>query len=243
MYKNYIFDLYGTLADINTNESKRYLWEKTAEIYAFNGALYTPSELKKEYFRLVKEEKENVKREHPHFTNIDVQLDKVFAQLYKNKGIEPESSLALLTAQFFRAVSTKYIRLYDGAMDLLLSLKQNGKSVYLLTNAQRCFTVPELKMLGIYDKFDGIVISSDELTCKPDKAFYNKITERFALDKNESIMIGNDFITDIEGAYNAGLNSLYIHSNLSPDIKGELKATYSIMDGDVKKVKELILKS
>lgn len=28
MYKNYIFDLYGTLLDIHTNESKKYLWEK-----------------------------------------------------------------------------------------------------------------------------------------------------------------------------------------------------------------------
>ena len=29
MYQNYIFDLYGTLVDINTNEGKPYLWKKT----------------------------------------------------------------------------------------------------------------------------------------------------------------------------------------------------------------------
>ena len=28
MYQNYIFDLYGTLVDIHTNEKKAYLWEK-----------------------------------------------------------------------------------------------------------------------------------------------------------------------------------------------------------------------
>ena len=38
MYKNYIFDLYGTLADIQTNEQKPYLWKKMAEIY--RGSIY-----------------------------------------------------------------------------------------------------------------------------------------------------------------------------------------------------------
>ena len=33
MYKNYIFDLYGTLVDINTDENKRYLWDKTVHMY------------------------------------------------------------------------------------------------------------------------------------------------------------------------------------------------------------------
>ena len=27
-YENYIFDLYGTLVDIRTNEKKTYLWQK-----------------------------------------------------------------------------------------------------------------------------------------------------------------------------------------------------------------------
>lgn len=47
MYKNYLFDLYGTLVDINTNEWKTYLWSKMAELYAFEGADYTPMQLKK----------------------------------------------------------------------------------------------------------------------------------------------------------------------------------------------------
>ena len=53
-------------------------------------------------------------------------------------------------------------------------------------------------------------------------------------------MIGNDYITDIKGAYDSGLDSLYIHSNLSPEIKGKLLSTYSIMDGDFKKVKSVL---
>ena len=31
MYKNYIFDLYGTLVDIRTDEGKNSLWKKMSE--------------------------------------------------------------------------------------------------------------------------------------------------------------------------------------------------------------------
>lgn len=55
MYKNYIFDFYGTLVDIRTNESKPYLWKKISEIYSAYGALYTGAELKKSYAKLVAE--------------------------------------------------------------------------------------------------------------------------------------------------------------------------------------------
>ena len=51
MYENYIFDLYGTLVDINTNEEKRRLWEKLALFYGYNGAAYKPKELKRAYLK------------------------------------------------------------------------------------------------------------------------------------------------------------------------------------------------
>lgn len=242
MYQNYLFDLYGTLVDIHTNEGKFYLWEKMRELYAFQGAVYTAAELKKAYYKEVSAEKDETRARFPDFTQIDIRLDHVFARLYKNRGVKADDELVSLTAQFFRAVSTKYIRLYDGALDLLKALKAAGKNVYLLTNAQRCFTVPELRMLGIHNLFDGIVISSDEYTCKPDKAFYEIIFDRYKLHKEESIMIGNDYITDIRGSYEAGIDSLYIHSNLSPEIEEKLLSRYSVMDGDVRKVKPLILK-
>lgn len=101
--------------------------------------------------------------------------------------------------------------------------------------------MPELRLLGIYSLFDGIVISSDEYTCKPDKAFYETILSRYALKQNETIMIGNDYITDIRGSFEAGLDSLYIHSNLSPEVEGKLLSKYSVMDGDVGRIGEHIL--
>ena len=172
----------------------------------------------------------------------EIQIEKVFLKLFEEKGVQADISLATHIGEMFRILSTKYLRLYDGVIDFLKELKQKGKKIYLLSNAQYIFTIPEMKALKIYDYFDGIVISSTEECKKPDPKFFDIVINRYNLKKEESIMIGNDSITDIKGANYAGLKSLYIHANISPEIKGELLSDYSIMDGDFRKVSKLILK-
>ena len=38
MYKNYVFDLYGTLVDLNAGENDDNLWQKMAIDYGYKGA-------------------------------------------------------------------------------------------------------------------------------------------------------------------------------------------------------------
>ncbi len=241
MYKNYLFDLYGTLVDIHTDEDKKSLWKSFKNLLAMYGAKYETKELKHKYAELCEKEKLAVAKDK-YSSDPEPQLLNVFRSLLTEKGAECSDELAMFLAAAFRAVSLKYIKLYDGALDLLHSLKEAGGRVYLLTNAQRSFTEPELRLLGIYDEFDGIVISSDEGCKKPDVKFYNTIIKRYKLKKSETIMIGNDYNTDIRGAHEAGLASLYLHTNISPEIQGELLADYAVMDGKLKKVKKILLK-
>ena len=44
-YTDLIFDLYGTLVDIHTEEDE-LVWEKTALYFGFYGARYTAEELR-----------------------------------------------------------------------------------------------------------------------------------------------------------------------------------------------------
>lgn len=242
MYKNYVFDLYGTLIDINTDEWNDDLWKKMAILYSYRGAQYTYDELNSEYGRLVEKEKKAVRRRHPEFTQIDIKIEKVFRKLYTQKGAKVTKAQVLYTAEAFRCYSTKYIKLYDGVIDLLDTLNANGKKIYLLSNAQRVFTENELNMFGLTEYFDGICISSDEECSKPDAHYYEALFNKFGLEKSESIMIGNDYISDIGGAADFGIDSLYIHQSISPEIEGELRSNYKIMDGDVFKIKKLIVK-
>ena len=44
-YRDCIFDLYGTLVDIHTDEERPQLWEDLAAWYQEHGAPYAPEEL------------------------------------------------------------------------------------------------------------------------------------------------------------------------------------------------------
>ncbi len=238
MYKNYIFDLYGTLVDINTNEWKMDLWKKMAEFYAFYGAVYKPAELKKEYERLcAEEEKKLSKYDYP-----EIKVEKVFKKLFTNKGVSMDKKTCVITGQFFRVISTKYVKLYDGVIELLELLKEKGKKVYLLSNAQYIFTKYEMDALGITGYFDGIEISSEESCRKPSAAFFDCLFRKYDLKKEESVMIGNDWISDIGGAQNYGLDTVYIHSNISPQdtVIEKIHADLIIPDGDVNRIKEIV---
>ncbi|MGN1050956.1 MAG: HAD family hydrolase, partial [Acutalibacteraceae bacterium] len=175
MYKNYLFDLYGTLIDINTDEEDESLWEKLSLFYSYQGACYSTEGITDLYKKLCSKEKEKVRKRFPSYTNIDINIEKVFKELYEEKGVSPSVEMVFLTCNLFRCLSTKYIRLYKGVEDLLKTLKEKDKKVYLLSNAQRSFTYGELKRFDLIKYFDDIFISSDHLCSKPDPEFYNAL--------------------------------------------------------------------
>ncbi len=236
MFQNYIFDLYGTLIDIRTNEEKPELWQKMSVFYGYRGAIYSPEELKSKYEEFCNAEKALLKAIHPKQEFVDINLTKVFSKLYAFKNVQATPELCALTANVFRCYSTEYIRLYDGVLEFLEALKKKGKKAFLLSNAQRDFTVPEIHMMGLEKYFDDIIISSDVECRKPDPHMYEILFDRHNLKKEESIMIGNDCISDIESAYRFGIKSLYIHQNISPPITVELKSDWKIDNGNFREI-------
>jgi putative hydrolase of the HAD superfamily len=114
-------------------------------------------------------------------------------------------------------------------------LKAKGKKIFMLSNGQREFTVPELKYLGIYEYFDGLYSSSDLEICKPDPLFFNYLVEKEGLNKDECVFIGNDHLCDVAGAKAAYLDCLYLHSNNSRKVK-KVESTYAIWNGNISKI-------
>lgn len=240
-YDNYLFDLYGTLVDIHTEEDEPEVWNKLAYFYGYYGAHYTGEELEKAYSNIV-HRKEGILKGDNHEVFPEIQIEDVFLELFTCKGAKADKTLAMHAGQFFRVLTTDYVKLYDGAVELLKLLKKSGKKVYLLSNAQRIFTEYEMKALGIYDLFDKVYISSDYNCKKPDTKFYNILLDELGLDREKTIMIGNDNRCDIEGAKEAGLSTFYIHSNISPEMKdfSVVKSDFMLKEMDLHKVKEIL---
>lgn len=232
-YNNYIFDLYGTLVDIHTEENKIELWEKLALFYGYYDALYTPEELQADYLRLVAGQEADLHEAHP-----EIRIEYVFQELFHKKEVDADLTLAIHAGQFFRILSTDYIRLYPGVCELLSRLKDAGKKIYLLSNAQRIFTEYEMHTLGIVHYFDDIFISSEYGIKKPESRFFRLLIEKHGIDVKKSLMIGNDGTSDIAGAKSVGLNTCYIRSNISP--KEPLPpADYVFPEMDMKRVMKL----
>lgn len=240
-YRDCIFDLYGTLVDIHTDERRPQLWEKLAARYREQGADFTPEELQDAYFRTVRrmEGGKASLRGDAHEAHPEIQIEFVFQDLYRQKGIDAGLDLAVRTGERFREYSLDYIRLYGGAEALLKALRENGQRVWLLSNAQRIFTAFELKTLGIEPLFDGIYLSSDYGCKKPDRRFFDILLEERGIRPESAVMTGNDGVCDIQGARAAGLSTLYIRSNISPE-EPLPEADYVLEEMDLDRVREIL---
>ena len=240
MYKNFIFDVYGTLVDIHTNEHEDATWAKMAETLSFYDVEYTAQELKEMYFNSCEWQMRNGAKAHKH---PEVDVVEVFRHIFANKGKKAGKSLATHLAQQFRAFSTDYIRVFDGVFDTLTKLKKADKKLYILSNAQSCYTKQELKKLGLHKYFNGIVYSSDYKCAKPDPELFNVLIDKYKLNKKECVYVGNDPTTDVEGARNAKIDCLWLKTSHTPhDAVAKIPPKYVISSGDVTEITKLLLK-
>ena len=250
-YRAVFFDLYGTLIDVHTDEKMPRLWRCMSGWYADRGAVYTPGELRAAYLAAVRRDLVRVTGEWGkrgiRITYPEADIGIVFRDLFGSAGITADEALIRETAWFFRQNATTHLRLYAGVKELLTQLKEAGKQVYVLSNAQSLFTMPELEMLGIAQDFDGIFISSDCGAKKPETVFYRKALEDTGLKAQECLMVGNDYTCDVAGARRAGMDSFYILSGLSPKEgrgtfeKDRRDAALSLRGMDLEKAGRMIL--
>lgn len=212
-YTDLIFDLYGTLVDIHTEEND-LVWEKTALYFGFYGAQYTPEELQAAFRQELTKREAKAGQSYECFP--DIPCEQVMAELFRAKGIENADALGLNAAQLFRISSIEYVKLYPHVLEGLALLRKKGFRLWLLSNAQRVFTAFELRHLGLGEQLDAIYISSDYRCRKPDSRFYQALIQEQGLSVDNCIMIGNDRHTDIAGAKALGMATLYMHTELTP---------------------------
>lgn len=218
-YTDLVFDLYGTLVDIHTEEDDR-VWEKTAFYFGFYGAGYTGPELKAAFQSAMRAREAKAGQSYECFP--DLPFEETMADLFRAKGVvENADALGINAAQLFRISSLDYIRLYPHALEALAKLRKAGYRLWLLSNAQAIFTAYELRLLGLGEQLDGIYLSSNYKCRKPDLRFYQALIDERHLDVSKTMMIGNDRQTDIAGAKAAGMATLYMHTDLTPRDQAE----------------------
>ena len=115
----------------------------------------------------------------------------------------------------------------DGAIDLLERLEKEYH-LCLITNGIANIQRERIRRTDTTRFFRKIFISQEIGYAKPDKRFFDYVLATLGTDKENCIVIGDSLTSDIQGALNAGIESVYI----SFDGKQSDKATWSVSSYD-----------
>ncbi|WP_234109571.1 MULTISPECIES: YjjG family noncanonical pyrimidine nucleotidase [Chryseobacterium] len=102
-----------------------------------------------------------------------------------------------------------YNDLVEGAFEILEYLSAKGYHIHILSNGFKEVTYKKCELSGIQNYFETIT-SADEINIrKPQPEIYDYALKKSGAKKEESIMIGDDWIADVEGAKSFGLKVVF----------------------------------
>ena len=208
--KGILFDLYGTLVDIETDESKDEIYRTLAHYLTYQGVYLHRDEVRERYYQIMRQQREASGEE---YAEIDVEA--IWNELLMQEGIRfapIRGQLAKVLAQVYRAVSRNRLQLYPGVNEVLNTLRASYP-LALVTDAQSCYVIPEVRAVGLGGYFEPVIISSHYGYRKPDSRLFTKALDKMGLTPAEVVCIGNDMFRDIHGAALLGIKTIFIDSN------------------------------
>ena len=123
-------------------------------------------------------------------------------------GID-DFDLAQVFEQNFLDEILNYNDLVEGAFELLEYLSEKGYTLHILSNGFKEVTYRKCELSGLQNYFKTIT-SADELNVrKPQPEIYEYALKKANAKKEESIMIGDDWIADVEGALSFGIDAVF----------------------------------
>ena len=119
---------------------------------------------------------------------------------------------AKVISHLYRGISCNRLQLYPGVKQVLNELRMSYR-LALISDAQSCFALPEIRAVGLEGYFESVVISSHYGFRKPDSRLFQQTLDNMNLKPKEVIWVGNDMFRDIYGAQLLGIKNIFIDSN------------------------------
>jgi putative hydrolase of the HAD superfamily len=206
-----IFDLYGTLVDIWTDEADLSVYFCLCKFLNYYGVAFEPEQLAARY----QESAAAHLLDHPGpYGEIDVFL--VFEEIL-SEGLRksPERALVVWLARLFRSLTTNRLGLFADTLPALEELEANYR-LGLVSDAQWVFSEPEIRFLGLERFLETVVLSSRYFVRKPAPQIYSHALRAMKLQPSQALYVGNDPARDVPGPQEIGMPVVIIQREGPP---------------------------
>jgi putative hydrolase of the HAD superfamily len=205
--KALVFDLYGTLVNIRTDEQDPEIYRRISKFLSYNHVFVDAPQLQRFYMDKIKAHIGKSRELYP-----DVDVLRVFTEIVHEYGTgRMEVRLPLYTARLFRSLSRTVFEPFPGVYGMLERLRDKYP-LALLSDAQRCYTDPEIEVLKLGWFFDHIFISSDYGYRKPDPKYFHLALKALGVKPAEAVYIGDNAYRDLLGARKTGMRMVLVRS-------------------------------
>lgn len=106
-----------------------------------------------------------------------------------------------------------FTNLVEGALETLDYLRSEGYHLHIITNGLSEVQRQKVKNSGLAPYFEWITASEDIHVPKPDKRIFQYALMNCNARKNKSLMIGDNWETDIIGAMQTGIDYIFFVRN------------------------------
>ena len=134
----------------------------------------------------------------------------LWTEALRNVGVD-DLGLAKRSADRYNAYRKKYFELFPGTRDMLLTLRDRGKRLGLLTNGFSETHREKIALLQIGELFDAIFIADEVGMVKPDPLLFAHACTALGCAPMHGAMVGDRYDRDIRGALDAGLYTIWFN--------------------------------
>ena len=225
-----IFDINGTLTDIQTNEWHDEVYRVLSNLLSYQGILLDPSVVRFHYFQIMKSQRAACIDPYPEFDAIGI-FREIVAQHSTDftRGLPAEKieQLPVILAEAHRAASRFRLQPYPGVEETLRQLHAEYR-LAIVSDGQVAYAIPELHAVGLAGYFDPILISGQFGYRKPDERLFKAALTAMCMDPSEVLFVGNDMYRDIHGAQRMGIKTVFFESNQGTQKKEGVQPDYII---------------
>jgi len=107
-------------------------------------------------------------------------------------------------------------RAVPGAIPLLAELRSRGMTIGIVTNNAIEEQMTKLEICGLAPLIDVLAISEEVGAVKPDPRIFAEALRRAGVAAHETVMVGDSWENDVQGALRAGIAPLWFNRSALP---------------------------